>query len=128
MSIKIDFSKPLTEFEKFYLRQRNKGHLIPPDSPDPDLVVVDLQAEDDSEDLDPGTPEEVDPEELDDTDSEDDSEDHPRYSREDYESWTRADLMAEIRDRNLERSEEDEIPSDGKKADLVEALVADDES
>lgn len=45
-----------------------------------------------------------------------------------YESMTVADLRAEIESRNEGREEEDLIPSDGKKADLVAALSADDDN
>lgn len=45
-----------------------------------------------------------------------------------YESMTVADLRAEIESRNEGREEEDLIPSDGKKADLVAALAADDDN
>lgn len=45
-----------------------------------------------------------------------------------YESMTVADLRAEIESRNEGREEVDLIPSDGKKADLVAALDADDDN
>lgn len=45
-----------------------------------------------------------------------------------YESMTVADLRAEIESRNEGREEGDLIPSDGKKADLVAALAADDDN
>lgn len=45
----------------------------------------------------------------------------------DYESLKVADLKAEIERRNEGRDEEDQIPATGNKADLVEALAADDE-
>lgn len=45
-----------------------------------------------------------------------------------YESMTVADLRAEIESRNEGREEADLIPSDGKKADLVAALDADDDN
>lgn len=45
-----------------------------------------------------------------------------------YESMTVADLRAEIESRNEGREEENLIPSDGKKADLVAALAADDDN
>lgn len=43
-----------------------------------------------------------------------------------YEGQTVADLRAEIDRRNEGREEADRIPTDGKKADLVAALQADD--
>ena len=45
-----------------------------------------------------------------------------------YDEQTVSDLRAEIARRNEGRGEADQIPSDGKKADLVAALAADDES
>lgn len=44
----------------------------------------------------------------------------------DYSSMTVSDLRAEIDRRNEGRAEEDLIPADGLKADLVAALEADD--
>lgn len=46
----------------------------------------------------------------------------------DAKSMTVDDLRAEIARRNEGRGEADQIPSDGKKADLVAALATDDES
>lgn len=43
-----------------------------------------------------------------------------------YEAMKVADLQAEIDRRNEGREEADLIPSDGKKADLIAALEADD--
>ncbi|WP_346007460.1 SAP domain-containing protein [Janibacter terrae] len=45
-----------------------------------------------------------------------------------YESMTVADLRAEIESRNEGREEADLVPSDGRKADLVAALNADDDN
>lgn len=45
----------------------------------------------------------------------------------DYESMKVSDLKAEIDRRNEGRAEEDQIPVTGNKADLVDALTADDE-
>lgn len=44
-----------------------------------------------------------------------------------YQSMKVADLKAEIARRNADRDEADRISTDGKKADLVAALEADDE-
>jgi hypothetical protein len=43
-----------------------------------------------------------------------------------YEAATVAELKDEIADRNKTRAEDNQIPSTGNKADLVAALVADD--
>jgi hypothetical protein len=45
-----------------------------------------------------------------------------------YDDQKVADLKAEIERRNSDRDEADQIPSDGKKAELVAALEADDEA
>lgn len=45
-----------------------------------------------------------------------------------YASMTVADLRGEIKARNEDRDEDTRIATDGNKADLVEALEADDES
>lgn len=53
----------------------------------------------------------------------------PNESKADgYGDWKVADLKAEIERRNSDRDEDSQIPSDGKKAELVEALEADDEA
>lgn len=44
----------------------------------------------------------------------------------DYARMTVARLRAEIERRNAGRDEDDRLPADGKKADLVAALEADD--
>lgn len=44
----------------------------------------------------------------------------------DYEAMTVADLKSEIRARNDGRDETDQLSTDGVKADLIAALVADD--
>lgn len=46
----------------------------------------------------------------------------------DYQGMKVADLRALIEDRNEGRDEDDLIPDDGNKADLIAALEADDES
>lgn len=46
----------------------------------------------------------------------------------DYESMTVTELRAEIKSRNAERAEAEQLPADGVKADLVAALVADDQA
>lgn len=43
-----------------------------------------------------------------------------------YEAMKVAELRDEIERRNDGRDEDDLIPSDGKKADLVDALISDD--
>lgn len=51
------------------------------------------------------------------------------YTAEDYESWTVPDLKAEVSQRNEDRNEDDQIkPDSNKKADLVAAIIADDEA
>jgi len=45
-----------------------------------------------------------------------------------YDALKVADLKAEIESRNADRADEDKIPADGNKGDLVAALEADDES
>ncbi|MGO1562617.1 MAG: SAP domain-containing protein [Actinomycetaceae bacterium] len=45
-----------------------------------------------------------------------------------YGALTVADLRGEIEQRNEGREEADLIPSDGKKADLIAALEADDDN
>jgi hypothetical protein len=44
-----------------------------------------------------------------------------------YEAMKVADLRAEIARRNEGRDEADRLPDDGRKADLIAALEADDE-
>ena len=44
----------------------------------------------------------------------------------DYAAMTVLDLRAEIRHRNQDRDEDDLIPDEGKKADLIAALETDD--
>ena len=46
----------------------------------------------------------------------------------DYEAMTVVALKAEIRSRNEGRDDDDLIPADGNKADLIAALEADDET
>lgn len=46
----------------------------------------------------------------------------------DYESMTVTELRAEIKSRNESRPEGEQLASDGVKADLVAALVADDQA
>lgn len=47
---------------------------------------------------------------------------------EDYGAWTVAALEPEVASRNTDREDDDKVvPASGKKADLVAALVADDE-
>ena len=46
----------------------------------------------------------------------------------DYEAMTVVALKAEIRSRNEGRADDDLIPADGNKADLIAALEADDET
>lgn len=46
----------------------------------------------------------------------------------DYESMTVTELRAEIKSRNTTRPEAEQLPADGVKADLVAALVADDQA
>jgi hypothetical protein len=50
----------------------------------------------------------------------------PGAGAEGYEAMKVADLKAEIERRNADRDEADRVPVDGKKADLVAALQADD--
>lgn len=50
------------------------------------------------------------------------------YTEEDYSTWKVDDLKAEIAERNADREEADQVSTEGKKADLVAALVADDEA
>lgn len=45
----------------------------------------------------------------------------------DYEAMKVADLRAEIARRNKDRHEADCLPDDGRKADLIAVLEADDE-
>ena len=45
-----------------------------------------------------------------------------------YEAMKVAELRAEIERRNADRDEADQVPSDGKKADLVAALQLDDDA
>lgn len=45
-----------------------------------------------------------------------------------YEEWTVTELKEEIDNRNVDRADDAKISSDGKKADLVAALEADDEA
>lgn len=112
MSLKIDFSKPLTDYEKAYLRAWNKEHLIPVEDEE------ELPSESDEAEAD----EEAEPT----SESDDELDDELPYSRIDYESWTVADLQAEIRDRNASRDEENELSLSGRKVDLIDRLVEDD--
>ena len=58
-----------------------------------------------------------------------DSEPDPGAGRSgDYESQTVAELREEIKARNEGRDDADRVSGDGNKADLVAALVADDEA
>lgn len=58
-----------------------------------------------------------------------DSEPDPGAGRSgDYESQTVAELRAEVKARNEGRDDADRVSGDGNKADLVAALVADDEA
>ena len=45
-----------------------------------------------------------------------------------YEAMKVAELRAEIERRNADRDEADQVPTDGKKADLVAALQLDDDA
>lgn len=82
----------------------------------------DFEVDDEDEDTDPG--EQANPEE-------DDEDDEDEPEAEDYsgKEWTVDSLTAEIDSRNEERDEDDQIvPDTGKKADLIKALLEDDEA
>lgn len=51
----------------------------------------------------------------------------PEPEPEGYEAMTVAELKTEIEGRNRGRNAGDEIPMDGKKADLIAGLEADDD-
>ena len=87
----------------------------PPSVPEPDVSDATASAELPSGDVDTI----VEPEPVEFTDEPD-----PR----DYEAMTVVALKAEIRSRNEGRADDDLIPADGNKADLIAALEADDET
>ena len=87
----------------------------PPSVPEPDVSNATASAELPSGDVDTI----VEPEPVEFTDEPD-----PR----DYEAMTVVALKAEIRSRNEGRDDDDLIPADGNKADLIAALEADDET
>jgi hypothetical protein len=108
----IDFSEPVSDEDRAYLESVNMTHLIPADNVGV-VLTHDASAEEQLAAADEvaarGT--------------------EPEYTEEDYNSWTVADLTAEISERNADRSEDAVIKPEGsRKADLVAALLVDDEA
>src|SRR6187402_1240555 len=99
MSRSIDFDGPLSEDEILYLKDRNRDHLIPTDSP----------SEDDQVEPDVGNEEA--PEES--TDAAEDESDEGEVGGE-FGSMKVEELKALLTARDL--------PTDGKKAELITRL------
>lgn len=120
MSKKINLKKPLEGFDAQYVRDRPwlirdaelEGIKVRfADDPDGDFEVEDEEDEDEVE-------------ETEETEEESDEDEEV-----DYNKFTVKELTAEIDARNEDRAEADEIvPDSALKADLVAALVADDEA
>lgn len=126
MSRKIDYSKPLSDDDKAWLIARGWGNRIPGNEAHPSsnvgpVIDPNASAEDQLKNQpNTGTA----------TGTLGAVEERPEdgYTEDDYASWKVADLKAEIDERNEERDDDHQISSEGKKADLVAALVADDEA
>ncbi len=111
MSRNISFKKPLDGDDAAYVRDR--PWLIR----DAELQGIKVRFADSPED-----------EAAEDADE---SEEQEEIEAEDYsdKSWTVDSLNAEIEARNEERDEDDHIvPDSSKKADLIDALILDDEA
>jgi hypothetical protein len=123
MSRQIDLSKPLSEEDAQWLRDRSWGHMIPSDQAETGVVLDQSASDEDrlAQVPNTGTATGV--------PTEDHKKREPEYTQADYESWKVDDLKAEIADRNSAREDEaTHISDEGKKADLIAALVADDEA
>jgi hypothetical protein len=102
----------LSDDDRAYLESVNMTHMIPPDNSGV-VLAHNASAEEQLAAQDAVT------EQL--------NRNPEGYTADDYESWRVNELKDEIGERNESRSEEDQIKPEGdKKADLVEALLADD--
>lgn len=120
MSRKIDYSKPLSEEEIQYIKDRP-------------WMIGDAQRLGFNLDLDGGEPSPSEVESEDETGEDEEldeaAEAEPEEDDWSYDDLTKAELKAEIDARNAELDEDDQIvPEGSKKDDLIAALVANDDA
>lgn len=127
MSKELDYDN-LSEEDKDWLRNRSWGHLIPDESPAVSVPGPVFKHDTSREEQLQAVPNTGTVDTLGAGERLSRSPSGELYSQDDYESWKVADLKEEIESRNAERGDDEQISLDGKKADLVAALVADDEA
>lgn len=127
MSKKLDYDN-LSDEDKDWLRARGWGNRIPGEAPDASAPGVELSSTASAEEVLAKTPNTG-------TATRPATEVVVEYTKEDYESWSVADLEDEVKDRNKTREDDAQIVPEGSgkdgnvvKADLVAALVADDQA